>query len=150
MAFVDNLHYVDDKLLGYRFGYFFWLSLYIVNVVVLSVDSTTGPQREYLTNTSLMSVLTLVYYSFNQFKGNPASVPGLHAGGAEALARLLYAAHLDWSEIVGTNTIGVWNFVLLVVAGLFGVSKLGENIHTLWNPNVYLEYVQRQKDAGVR
>ena len=131
MAFVDNIHYVDDKLLGYRFGYFFWLSLYIVNVVVLSVDSTTGPQREYLTNTSLMSVLTLVYYSYNQFKGNPASVPGLHAAGAEALARLLYAAHL-------------------VVAGLFGVSKLGETIHTLWNPNVYLEYVQRQKDAGVR
>ena len=88
MALVDNLHYVDDKVFGYRGGYFFWLALYIVNVAVLSSDSTTGPQRDYATHTALMSCLTLVYYSYNQFKGNPGSVPGQHAAGAEGLARI--------------------------------------------------------------
>ena len=60
MTIVDNIHYVDDKVLGYRGGYFFWLGLYIVNITILSVDSTTGHQREYLTNTSLMGCLSLV------------------------------------------------------------------------------------------
>ena len=61
MALVNKLHYVDDKLFGYRGGYFFWLSLYTVSLAVLSADSTTGHQRDYLTNTGLMSCLSLVY-----------------------------------------------------------------------------------------
>jgi len=150
MATVDKLHYVDDKIFGYRGGYFFWLMLYIVNVGVLSADSTSGPQRDYLTHTSLMGCLSLVYYSYNQFRGNPSSVPGQHAAGTEALARILYAAHCGWGDIVGWNAIGVWNFVLLIIAGMFGVSKLGENLHTIWNRDVYLEYVEREKAAGIR
>ena len=150
MPLVDRLHYVDDKVFGYRFGYFFWLALYIVNVAVLSVDSTQGHQRDYLTNTSLMGCLTLVYYSYNQFLGNPSSVPGQHAAGTEAFARYLYAAHCGWGNIVGTNPIGVWNVVLLVISGMFGVSKLGENMHSIWNRQLYIDYVNREKEAGIR
>jgi len=150
MTIVDNIHYVDDKVLGYRGGYFFWLGLYIVNITILSVDSTTGHQREYLTNTSLMGCLSLVYYSYNQFKGNPSSVPGQHAAGTEALARLLYAAHCGWGNIIGSNPMGVWNFVLLIIATMFAATKLVENTHTIWNRNVYLEYVERQKEVGIR
>lgn len=150
MPLVDRLHYVDDKVFGYRLGYFFWLALYIVNVAVLSVDSTQGHQRDYLTNTSLMGCLTLVYYSYNQFLGNPSSVPGQHAAGTEALARILYAAHCGWGNIVGTNAIGAWNMVLLIIAGMFGVSKLGQNLHSIWNRQLYIEYVNKEKEAGIR
>ena len=149
MALVNKLHYVDDKVFGYRGGYFFWLALYAVSVGVLSADDTSGHQRDYLTHTSLMSCLSLVYYSYHQFLGNPASVPGQHAAGVEALARVLYAAHCGWGNIVGTNAIGTWNVVLLVVAGMFGVTKLGENIHTIWNRQLYITYVEGEKEAGI-
>ena len=150
MTLVQKLHYVDDKLFGYRGGYFFWLSLYAVSVAVLSVDSTTGHQRDYLTNTGLMSCLSLVYHFYHHFNGNPASVPGQHACGTESLARMLYAAHCGWANIVGWNAIGVWNFILLIVCGTYGVTKLGENVHTIWNRQLYIDYVQEEKEAGIR
>ena len=146
MVTVDKLHYVDDKVFGYRGGYFFWLALYIVNVAVLSADSTSGPQRDYLTHTSLMGCLSLVYYSYNQFKGNPSSVPGQHAAGTEALARILYAAHCGWSDIVGWNALE-WEFCVVNYCG--NVCHLFENSYT-WNRDVYLEYVEREKAAGIR
>ena len=150
MTTVEKIHYVDDKVFGYRFGYIFWFSLYAVSVGVLSGDDTTGHQRDYLTHTSLMSCLSLVYYSYNQFIGNPSSVPGQHAAGTEALARILYAAHCGWSNIVGTNPIGAWNVVLLVICSMFGITKMGENLHTIWNRPLYIEYVAKQKEAGIR
>ena len=149
MSLVHKLHYVDDKLFGYRGGQIFWLTLYFVSVGVLSSDSTTGHQRDYLTYTTLMSCLSYAYYNYNQFVGNPASVPGQHAAGTESLARMLYAAHCGWANIVGWNAIGVWNFVLLIVAGMFGVSKLGEGFHTTWNRQLYINYVDEQKEAGI-
>tara|TARA_B100001142_G_C14046016_1_gene543963 strand:+ start:287 stop:739 length:453 start_codon:yes stop_codon:yes gene_type:complete len=150
MDFIEKLHYVDDRVFGYRFGYFFWLSLFIVNNVVLGVDDTQGEQRDYLTHTSLMSCLTLVVYFYHQFQGNPSSVPAMHGAGTESLARILYASHCGWGNIVGTNTMGAWNCVLLVIAGLFGVSKMGQTIHTNWNRNAYIEYVNREKEIGIR
>jgi hypothetical protein len=150
MPLVNQLHYVDDKVFGYRFGYIFWFSLYAVSLVVLSVDDTTGNQRNYLTNTGLMSCLSLVYYSYHQFIGNPSSVPGQHAAGTEGLARILYAAHCGWSNIVGTNPIGAWNTILLVISGLFAVSKIPENLHSIWNRQLYITYVNEEKEAGIR
>ena len=73
-----------------------------------------------------------------------------HAAGTEALARILYAAHCGWGNIVGTNAIGAWNMVLLIIAGMFGVSKLGQNLHSIWNRQLYIEYVNREKEAGIR
>lgn len=150
MPLLEQLHYVDDKVFGYRYGYLFWLSLFIVNNVVLGVDDTTGPQRDYLINTTLMSCLTLLVYFHHQFQGNPSSVPGMHGAGTEALARIVYASHCGWSSIVGTNTMGVWNCVLLVIASMFGVGKLTQSMHTNWNRDAYIEYVNKEKEAGIR
>lgn len=149
MSLVEKIHKFDDKVFGYRRGYLFWMTLYVVNMSVLSVDDTQGHQRDYLTYTSLMSCLTLVYYSYNQFIGNPSSVPGQHAAGAEGLARMLYAAHCGWSNIVGSNPIGVWNIVLLALGGMFGVSKIGENLHSIYNRDTYIDYVAEQKRQGI-
>ena len=76
-------------------------------------------------------------------------VPGQHAAGAEGLARMLYAAHCGWTNIVGSNPIGVWNIVLLVLGGMFGLSKIGENLHSIYNRNTYIDYVEEQKRQGI-
>ena len=146
---IEKLHYVDDKVFGYRYGYIFWLVMYSVSLGVLSGDSTGGVQREYLTNTSLMSCLTLLVYFYNHYAGNPASLPAMHGAGTEALARLIYAAHCGWGNLVGTNPIGAWNGVCLGMAGMFGFSKLIQSYHTTVNREAYLEYVQRKKDEGI-
>ena len=150
MPLLEQLHYVDDKVFGYRYGFIFWLSLFVVNNVVLGIDDTTGPQRDYLITTTLMSCLTLLVYFHHQFLGNPSSVPGMHGAGTEALARIVYASHCGWSAIVGTNTMGVWNCILLVLSGMFGAGKLTQAMHTNWNRPAYIEYVNREKEAGIR
>lgn len=150
MALVENLHYVDDKVFGYRYGYFFWLSLFIVNNIMLGVDDVQGVQRDYLTNTSLMSCLTLVVYFYHQLKGNPSSAAGMQGASVEGLARILYASHCGWSDIVGTNPVGAWNCALLVIASLFTLGKLPQVLHTNFNRPLYLEYVERKKTEGVQ
>ena len=51
MSIVEKLHFVDDRVFGYRYGFIFWLSMWAVSVGILSADSTQGHGRDYLTNT---------------------------------------------------------------------------------------------------
>lgn len=81
----------------------------------------------------------------NQFKGNPASVPGQHGPGVESLARVLYAAHCGWGNIINVTPIGAWNGVMVGMACMFGMSKLVENFHTIFNRKEYMAYVEKLK-----
>tara|TARA_B000000557_G_scaffold255922_1_gene247559 strand:- start:59 stop:508 length:450 start_codon:yes stop_codon:yes gene_type:complete len=147
MALVDNLH-AFDNLLGYRWGYLFWLSMFTSNFVVLCADSTQNVGRDYLTNTVLMSCLTLVYYYHYRHQNVPASTPAMHAAGTEGLARYLLAAHYGFSNVVeGSNAIAYLNYVMLVMSGLFALSKTLASIHTVHNFDIYTEYANRQKDT---
>ena len=44
-----------------------------------------------------------------------------------------------------SSPIGAWNGVMLVMACLFGLSKLVENIHTAFNRKDYVAYVEKLK-----
>ena len=59
-----KLHLFDNTM-GYRFGQLVWLSFWIPSLIVLLCDYTPGPDRDFLTQATLMSSLTILYYSFH-------------------------------------------------------------------------------------
>jgi hypothetical protein len=146
MSVVENLHSFDN-LLGYRWGYLFWLSMFTSNFVVLCADDTQGVGRDYLSNTMLMSCLSLVYYHMCRHRDIPASTPAMHVAGTEGLARYALAANYGFSNIVaGTNAIAYLNYVMLAMSGMFAVSKVAASLHAVNNYDLYKEYELKAKE----
>ena len=146
MPLVDNLHSFDN-LLGYRWGYVFWLSMFLSNFIVLICDSTQNVGREYLGNTMLMSCLSLVYYHHCRHSGLPASTPAMHVAGTEGLARYVLASKYGFSNIVdGGNAIAYMNYIMLGMSGIFAVSKVVASLHAVRNYQEYQDYEEREKE----
>jgi hypothetical protein len=136
--------FLFDNTTGYRWGMLIWLSFFIPSFVVLCVDQTPGPSRDYLTYGSLFSVVALIIYSYYFYEGRPASTPSQIAMLADGLARWILAAHLGPNIIVHGNTpIGVMNGILLVMSGLFVLMKLGTQLYINFNLKSYLEYEKK-------
>lgn len=140
-----KLHLFDNTM-GYRFGQLVWLSFWIPSLVVLLCDNTPGPDRDFLTQATLMSSLTILYYSYHQDKGSPASTPGNHALFGELLARWILFAHHNPSLVVNNSTIGVMNWFQIICMGVFTVTKLPTSIYTNWNHRTYKQVVKQLQD----
>ena len=140
-----KLHLFDNTM-GYRFGQLVWLSFWIPSLVVLLCDNTPGPDRDFLTQATLMSSLTILYYSYHQDKGSPASTPGNHALFGELLARWILFAHHNPSLVVNNSTIGVMNWFQIICMGVFTVTKLPTSIYTNWNHRTYKQVVKQIQD----
>ena len=147
LSVMRKLHLFDNTL-GYRFGQLVWLSFWIPSLVVLLCDNTPGPDRDFLTQATLMSSLTILYYSYHQDKGSPASTPGNHALFGELLARWILFAHHNPSLVVNNSTIGVMNWFQIVCMGMFTLSKLPTSIYTNWNHETYKAVVKQIQDEG--
>ena len=140
-----KLHLFDNTM-GYRFGQLVWPSFWIPSLVVLLCDNTPGPDRDFLTQATLMSSLTILYYSYHQDKGSPASTPGNHALFGELLARWILFAHHNPSLVVNNSTIGVMNWFQIICMGVFTVTKLPTSIYTNWNHRTYKQVVKQIQD----
>ncbi len=145
LDFMRKLHLFDNTM-GYRFGQLVWLSFWIPSLVVLFCDNTPGPDRDFLTQATLMSSLTILYYSFHQDKGSPASTPGNHALFGELLARWVLFAHHVPSLVVNNSTIGVMNWVQIICMAVFTLTKLPTSIYTNWNQRTYKQVVKQLQD----
>ena len=139
-------HYVDN-FLGYRYGQFVWFAFWIPSLVTLLCDDSMGHDRDFLTQATLMSSLTLLYYSYHQDKGSPASTPGIHAIYGELLARWLLFAHHYPSNVVNSTPIGVMNWIQIICMSVFTLGKLPAGIYTVWNHEHYVDMVRTMKDS---
>ncbi len=141
---MKNIHLVDNKM-GYRYGQFMWFAFWIPSLVTLLCDDTTGHDRDFLTQATLMSSLTLMYYAYHQDKGSPASTPGTHALFGELLARWVLFAHHGPSVVVNSSTIGVMNWIQIICMSVFTLGKLPASIYTTFNPKAYKTMVEDLK-----
>lgn len=141
---MKNLHLFDNKM-GYRYGQFLWFAFWIPSLVTLLCDNTSGPHRDFLTQATLMSSLTLLYYSHHQDKGSPASTPGTHALFGELLARWILFAHHGPSSVVNSSTVGVMNWIQIICMSIFTVSKLPVSIYTTWHYERYRDMMDSLK-----
>ena len=143
---MDNLYMVDTKM-GYRFGQLMWLSFYIPSFVVLLCDDTKGASRDFLAGVSLISCISLLYYSMHRWLDTPASTPGIHAQTFELYARWILAAYYGPTNVIGGHAVGVMNWVQLVLMGVFSLGKIPASIYTLFDYGAYREYETRQKET---
>ena len=99
------------------------------SLVVMLCDDTVGHDRDFLLQASLLSSVSLLYYSFHQNLGSPASTPAIHGLYGELLARWMLAAYHGMNNIAtGGNPIAVMNCVQLIAMGLFTVFKVPSSI----------------------
>ena len=136
-----------DNVIGYKYGQFMWFAFWIPSLVVLLCDDTPGSDRDFLTHATLLSSITLLYYSHHQDKGSPASTPGTHALFGELLARWILFAHHVPSQVINNSTIGVMNWVQIICMGVFTLSKLPVGIYTTWNHKSYKAIVDDLKES---
>ena len=146
----DNMKriHVFDNCMGYRYGQFMWYSFWIPSLIVMLCDESTGPDRDFLFQASLMSSLTLLYYAYHQDQGNPASTPSMHALFGELLARWMLFAYHGPLNVMNITSIGRMNTIQVVCMGLFTVTKLPASIYTVWNYKEYKEVVEDLKSRN--
>tara|TARA_Y100000996_G_scaffold247492_1_gene194643 strand:+ start:232 stop:711 length:480 start_codon:yes stop_codon:yes gene_type:complete len=144
---MKNMH-LFDNLMGYRYGQFMWFAFWVPSLIAMSCDQTPGHDREFLFQANLMSSLTLLYYSYHQDRGNPASTPSMHALFGELLARWMLFAYHGPTNVVNSSTIGVMNWIQIVCMALFTVTKLPVSIYSVWHHDRYVDMVRNLKDQS--
>ena len=147
---IENLCKVDN-ILGYRYGFFMWLSFWTLSVVGLAEDSATGPPRDFLAQGALISSLTLAYfcYHFGVLR-NPASTPATHAITCEAFARFVLLVYHGADDVLGGGTLGAINVVIVIGMSMFGLLNLLKLIFILFHPAEYFRYEEVQRGNGVK
>ena len=134
---MEKVHLFDNKL-GYRYGQFLWYSFWLPSLLVMVTDETVGHARDFLVQISLLSSLTLLFYSYHQNNGSPASTPAIHALYGELLARWMLAAYHGFNNItVGGNPVAVMNCIQLIAMGMFTLFKVPSSIYTTCNHKTY-------------
>jgi len=143
---MEAVHLFDNRL-GYRYGQFLWYAFWFPSLVVMLCDDTVGHDRNFLLQASLLSSISLLYYSFHQNLGSPASTPAIHGLYGELLARWMLAAYHGMNNITtGGNPIAVMNCVQLVAMGLFTIFKIPSSIYTTCNFKTYKALEQQMQN----
>jgi uncharacterized membrane protein (DUF485 family) len=150
MSVMDQLFCFDNKL-GYKFGQFLWLSFWVPSFIVLLADDTTGPSRDFLASASLAGCGTLMVYNVYRWADVPASAPAMQGILCELYIRWILIAYFGPSNILGSHTIGVMNWVQVICTGLFSAAKIPAAIYTLFHYKDYKKYENevKESDGGV-
>ena len=140
-----------DNILGYRYGFFTWLSFWALSLVGLAEDGTTGPPRDFLAQGALISSLTLAYFChhFGVLR-NPASTPATYAITCEAFARFVLLVYHGAHDVLSGGTLGAINAVIVVGMSLFGLLNLTKLVVVLFLPAEHFRYEEAQRGSGVR
>lgn len=143
---MEKVHLFDNRL-GYRYGQLLWYAFWFPCLMVMLCDDTVGHDRDFLLQASLLSSVSLLYYSFHQNSGAPASTPAIHGLYCELLARWMLASYHGINNITtGGNPIAVMNSVQLVAMGLFTIFKVPASIYTTCNFRLYKQLEQKMQN----
>lgn len=134
-----------DNMMGYRYGSLVWMSFWIPSFITLLCDSAVGASRDFLYVTSLFSCLSFMYFSYHRWVDSPASTPALHCLTTEMFARWLALAYYGFNNVVGSDALGVMNWVQFVGMCVFTATKLPGFIYSVHFPEKYKEYETNAK-----
>ena len=142
----EKVFYMEDKLMKSPGLYTMWTILYLINLVCLSTDSTTGPVRDFNIICSLLSTLYTAMSSYNVVYGNglPSSML-LMAGPIHQYGSWLLLAYYR-GAVYGTSELGVLNGVYTLVVGVFTLDMVLKTWTLALNPQYYLDYVKKKKE----
>tara|TARA_Y100000817_G_scaffold22927_1_gene16570 strand:- start:1803 stop:2237 length:435 start_codon:yes stop_codon:yes gene_type:complete len=140
---IKTLFALEDTYMRMPGLYALWTTLFITNLAVLGVDSTTGPSRDFNLYTSLLSTLYCGAASYNTIYGNgkPSSMLMMVGPIHQYCFWLLLAFYQG--DVYGKHELGVLNAVYTAVVGLFSLDMVAKTWFLAATPKKYLDYVKQ-------
>ncbi len=140
----DKLFKLEDGVMKHPGLYTMWTILYIVNLLCLALDSTTGPVRDFNILCSLLSTSYTAVSSYNTIYGNkmPSSML-LMAGPIHQYSTWLLLTYYR-GDVYSTSPVGSLNAVYTFVVGVFTLDMVVKTWTVAINPDYYLNYVNKK------
>lgn len=140
----DKLFKLEDGVMKHPGLYTMWTILYIVNLLCLALDSTTGPVRDFNILCSLLSTSYTAVSSYNSIYGNkmPSSML-LMAGPIHQYSTWLLLTYYR-GDVYSTSPVGSFNAVYTFVVGVFTLDMVVKTWTVAINPDYYLNYVNKK------
>ena len=140
----DKLFMLEDGVMKHPGLYGMWTILYVVNLICLAVDTTTGPVRDFNILCSLLSTIYTAVSSYNSIYGNnmPSSML-LMAGPIHQYSTWLLLAYYR-GDVYSSSAVGSLNGVYTVVVGIFTLDMVMKTWKLAINPDYYLDYVKKK------
>lgn len=138
----DKLFALEDKFMKQPGLYTMWTVLYVINLLCLVTDSSTGPVRDFNILSSILSTGYTAVSSVNSIYGNglPSSML-LIAGPVHQYSTWLLLAYYR-GAVYGSTPLGVLNVIYTVVVGVFTADMVAKTWKVAINPQYYLDYVK--------
>ncbi len=144
-----KLFSLEDVFMKQPGLYAMWTILYIVNLICLATDSTTGSVRDFNIASSLLSTVYTSVSTVNTVYGNQKpSTMLLTAGPIHQYSTWLLLAY-HGGDVYGTSSLGVLNAVYTVVVGVFTFDMVVKTWVVAVNPKYYLDYIKPTEVARV-
>lgn len=144
-----KLFSLEDVFMKQPGLYAMWTILYIVNLICLATDSTTGSVRDFNIASSLLSTVYTSVSTVNTVYGNQKpSTMLLTAGPIHQYSTWLLLAY-HGGDVYGTSSLGVLNAVYTVVVGVFTFDMVVKTWVVAVNPKYYLDYIKPTEVAQV-
>ena len=144
-----TLFKMEDKLLGQKGLYGLWTTLYIINLIVLCEDDTTGPSRDFLVISNGLSVLYGGLSGANMIYGNQLpSTMLMIAGPIHQYLFWMLFAYYGGKDVLGSHPIGVYNWISLFVVGAFTIDMVVKTWYVSIHPNKYIKYMKSEVNGG--
>ena len=140
----DKLFMLEDGVMKHPGLYGMWTILYVVNLICLAVDTTTGPVRDFNILCSLLSTIYTAVSSYNSIYGNnmPSSML-LMAGPIHQYSTWLLLTYYR-GDVYSTSPVGSLNAVYTFVVGVFTLDMVVKTWTVAINPDYYLNYVNKK------
>ncbi len=141
----DKLFFLEDKLMRQRGLYLMWTILYVLNLICLSADTTTGPIRDFNLISSLLSTIYTGVSSVNTIYGNKKpSTFLLIAGPVHQYSTWLLLTYYR-GAVYSSSPVGSLNVIYTLVVGIFTIDMVIKTWVTAVNPKYYLDYANKEE-----
>ena len=143
----DKLFALEDQFMKQPGLYAMWTVLFIINLICLSLDSTTGPVRDFNIASQLLSSAYGLVSSLNNIHGNKLpSTMLLSAGPFHQYNTWLLLAYYQ-GQVYSASPLGIYNGVVTVVIGMFTADMLVKSWTVAIKPSYYLDYVNKKNEV---
>ena len=141
----DKVFMLEDRVMKHPGLYGMWTILYVVNLICLAVDTTTGPTRDFNILCSILSTIYTAVSSYNSIYGNnmPSSML-LMAGPIHQYSTWLLLAYYRGDVYCHHSAVGSLNAVYTFVVGVFTLDMVIKTWRLAINPDYYLDYVKKK------
>ena len=144
----DKLFALEDRFIKQPGLYALWTILYVVNLLCLASDSSTGPVRDFNIMSWILSTVYCTVSTANNIYGNklPSSML-LIAGPIHQYSGWLLLAYYR-GAVYGSTSLGVLNAVYTFVLAVFTADMVLKSWTVAIKPQYYLDYVKSKTPSS--